>query len=75
MHRVTSTAGLLNTARQTLTTRLTTQHKLTLWESALMIHLNHATHAFFCTYLSKESAKQPASPLSSRQLSPCAHTV
>jgi hypothetical protein len=47
-----------------------------------MIHLNqavswsihkrtaapHATHAFLCTYLSKESAKQPASPLSSRHV-------
>ena len=47
-----------------------------------MIHLNqavpwsihkrtvapHATHAFICTYLSKESAKQPASPLSSRHV-------
>ena len=28
----------------------------------------HATHAFSCTYLSKESAKQPASPLSSRHV-------
>ena len=40
-----TTASLLGTARQTLTTvttRLTTQHKLTLCESALMIHLNHA---------------------------------
>ena len=36
-----------------------------------MIHLNHATHAFFCTYLSKESAKQLALPLSSRQLAMC----
>ena len=47
-----------------------------------MIHLNqavpwfihkrtaapHATHAFLCTSLSKESAKQPASPLSSRHV-------
>ena len=40
MHR--TTANLLGTARRTLTTRLTTQHKLTLYESALMIHLNHA---------------------------------
>ena len=29
----------------------------------------HATHAFLCTYLSKESAKQPASPLSALPLS------
>ena len=33
-----------------------------------MIHLNHATHAFFCTYLSKESAKQLALTLLSCQL-------
>jgi len=44
-----------------------------------MIHFNHAMglrlytkepqhHMFLCTYLSKESAKQPASPLSSRHV-------
>ena len=42
MHR--TTASLLHPARRTLTTQLTTQHKLTLHicESALMIRLNHA---------------------------------
>ena len=42
MHRNRTTASLLGTARRTLTTQLTTQHKLTLCESALMIRLNHA---------------------------------
>ena len=82
MHR--TTASLLGTAPDR---RLTTQHKLTLCESALMVHFNHAraswsihkrtaaahaTHAFLCTYLSKESVNCQAAGIAAL-VSPCAH--